>query len=103
MFLSSNLVEFMNNLAKLKRVEILGEENNYWFNIISVQYETLKCLGYNIVQSDYILMDLNNKYYLTRSQRVRSLLSPNTPQATLFPLKKFKPLDLTLTKNQSMR
>lgn len=29
MFLNSNLVEFMNNLAKEKRKEILGEDNNY--------------------------------------------------------------------------
>lgn len=29
MFLSSNLVEFMNGLAKQKRKEILGEDN-YW-------------------------------------------------------------------------
>lgn len=29
MFLSSNLVEFMNSLAKEKRKEILGEDN-YW-------------------------------------------------------------------------
>lgn len=33
MFLNSNLVEFMNGLAKEKRREIMGDEN-YWIIIL---------------------------------------------------------------------